>query len=160
MATMRPIEEIAEAHPMLDLVRRVSRVGAQVAERKSGSKVFYDLFLGTLGSSSFAFAFESDGTLALGVPEIDIAGFVSIDWAGAALIRNLEGRDYLALSCTTIDPRAPLAWRIFLNVAVQVGEQIAKRAPAKLRMRPMRVLKTGPMAAKGLPLAEIGFTLL
>lgn len=159
MATMRPIEEIAEAHPMLDMVRQVSRVGAQVAERKSGTKVFYDLFLGTLGSSSFAFAFEQDGSLALGIPEIDIAAFTSIDWAGAALIRNLEGRDYLALSCTTIDPRAPLAWRIFMNVTGHVARQIAEKAPDRLRMRPMRVINSRPMAAKGLPLAELGFAL-
>lgn len=148
--TKRPVAEIAESHPMLDFLRAVSRVGAKVVGQK-------DLHMGTLGSSSFACALEPDGSLALGIPLSDLDAFMSIQWNSAALLRGLKGQDFLALNCRDVGAKAPLGWRLFLNVTADVADAIEKAEPKRLRLRPMKVVRGQPLGAKGAPKADLPF---
>lgn len=151
--TKRPVAEIAESHPMLAFLRAVSRVGAKVVNQK-------DLYMGTLGSSAFACAFEPDGSLALGVPVSDLDAFTSVEWNSAALLRGLKGQDFLALNCRDVGAKAPIGWRLFLHVTADVADAIEKGAPKRLRLRPMKVVRGQPLAAKGAPKADLPFAAL
>lgn len=148
--TKRPVAEIAESHPMLSFLRAVSRVGAKVIGQK-------DLQLGTLGSSAFACGFEPDGSLAIGVPLSDLDAFTSVQWNSAALLRGLKGQDFLALSCRDVGAKAPMGWRVFLNVTTDVADTIEKAGPKRLRLRPMKVINGQPLGAKGAPKADLPF---
>jgi len=157
-AIARPVEEITEAHPLLDYLASLSRIGvtAQIEKEKGRT----DIVLGTLGSSTFACAIEPDGSFALGVPERDLPKLMSVTWASAALIRGLNDRDFIALSCRDLGGPAPQSARLFLNVTVEVADIIAAAAPLTLRLRPMRVVRGTPMAPKGGPSAEMKFSVI
>ncbi len=57
-----------------------------------------DFMMGELASRRFSLGVDDDGVIVLGVAEEDSEAVMSIPWVGAAMLRRLASRDWIALS--------------------------------------------------------------
>ena len=57
-----------------------------------------DFMMGELASRRFSLGVDEDGVIVLGVASEDSEAVMSIPWVGAAMLRRLASRDWIALS--------------------------------------------------------------
>ncbi len=121
---------LAAGNPFLRWLAGIWRLGGATPRGK-------DIVLGEVASGRFAIGTGEDGLVVLGVQKQDARAVTAMQWTGAALVRNHEGRDWIALSCR--DARheesgapEPIAMRMWIPVPYQIMEALAQTNPSKL----------------------------
>lgn len=121
-----------------------------------------DLFMGEVAARRFSIAADDDQVPVLGVCEDDVEAVMSMTWTGAAFLRRVQRRDWVALSCPDAriqgsGSNAPVALRLWLPATMGLLDAWmgATPLPATLRIVEIAVRKGKPEPKGGPPLAVL-----
>lgn len=140
----------------IDLEHPFVRWAAALWARKALIRKGKDYLLDAFGGKRFGIGVDPDGTPVLAVLSEDREAFMSIAWSSAALVKNYNGSDWVALACKDIrleDSVAEFPVPIRLWIPMPFGlidgfMQYAKAKQGKLRVRVMKKIKGRPTCAR------------
>ena len=143
------------------------REAARCVERPAGGDApSGDIFMGELAATRFSLGMDDDLVPVLGVAEGDADAVMSLPWTGAALLRGVQRRDWVALSCA--DARmegggasSPVPLRLWLPCANGLLDPWVGIDPAPASIRLVEAVIRGgkPLPKGGAPLAQLALAL-
>lgn len=138
---------------------------ARCVTRPGDEAMAGDLFMGELAASRFSLGVAEDRTPVLGIAEGDAEALMSIRWSGAAFLRRVQRRDWVALSCpdariqnSSSQQLVPLRLWLPATHGMLDGWLGIDPAPNVLRLVEAAIRRGQPEAKGGAPLAELSLT--
>lgn len=157
-----PPDQFDLEHPFIEWFAAYHKRGAAscVAVTDAAGRSGGDIFMGPIASRRFSIGLADDKVPVLGVAEDDVGAVMSLSWSGAAFVRRVRRRDWVALSCA--DARiegasagVPIAMRMWLPCVDGLLDgwlEIDKR-PSTLRVVSAAIRRGKPIPKEGTPLA-------
>ncbi len=155
-------EQFEVDHPFIRWYASYWTRGAARCQERPGSGLSGDLFMGELAASRFSLGVDDDRVPVLGVADDDAAAIMSVPWTGAAFLRRVRRRDWIALVCH--DARiegsgtaTPVQLRLWLPAAIGLldGWIGVDPVPASLRVIEAAIRKGKPQPKGGGVLAVL-----
>jgi hypothetical protein len=121
-----------------------------------------DFIMGELASRRFSIGVDSAGEVALGIARDEIESIMSIPWGRAALLRQVQGQEWVVLHCA--DARLlnsklsePLSWRLWLpaSSALFDGWLAIKTRPETMLVVEANIIKGRPMPTGEHPVGSL-----
>ena len=142
--------------------------GARYAERATpgGGAPAGDIFMGEMAARRFSIGADDDLVPSLGVAGEDIEALMSLKWTGAAFLRRVQRRDWIALSCP--DARmenggaaveVPIRLWLPATLGLLDGWIGAQPQPTTLRIVEIDIRKGVPQPRGGPPLGILPLSL-
>lgn len=154
-----PPDQFALDHPFARWYASYHKRGAARCEGR-------DLYMGELAARRFSIGLDDDKVPVLGIAEDDVEAVTALSWAGAAFIRRVRGRDWIALSCkdariegARADAAVPLRMWLPTTDGLLDGWRGLAKPPGTLRVVEayIRLGKPEPKGAAPLYLLPLSF---
>lgn len=165
---MLPPEQFDLDHLFIDWYCAYHKLGAArcVTRFEPDGAMSGDIFMGPLASRRFSIGLDDDRVPVLGVAEDDVGSIMALGWSGAAFLRRVQKRDWIALKCN--DARiegassgTPVSLRLWLPCldGLLDGWLDPDSRPSTLRIVSAAIRKGKPIPQTGSPLAllPLGF---
>ena len=155
-------DDYAIDHPFIRWYARYWKPGAASYTERSGAEqgtVSGDVFMGEMASSRFSIGADDDRVPALGISHDDAEAVMSMPWSGAAFLRRVNRRDWIALSCldarmqgSATPSKVPL--RLWLPATIGLLDAWVGMTPVptSLRVVAIRIIAGKPEPVPGPPL--------
>lgn len=136
--------------------------GARCVTRPGDDAMAGDLFMGEMAASRFSLGVDEDRTPILGVAEGDAEALMAVRWSGAAFLRRVQKRDWVALSCpdariqnSSSQQMVPLRLWLPATEGMLDAWLGLDPAPATIRLMEVAIRRGQPEAKGGAPLVQL-----